>query len=478
MNMPAVFPVTAHTQYVGPGSTFVAIKGFSRDGLDYIIPAIHAGATTVVVDVQAQLTCQIEQALIDYNVQLKRVDNTRRALSSLSAQAAGYPAQKLKIIGVTGTKGKTTSVYLLEHIYRQLGYKVARMSTVKNKIGDYEFPPSLTTPQPDYLHQFLALCVSSGTQIVIMEIAAQALSLDRVADITLDAALFTNFDMEHGEFYSTLDDYFKAKAQIVHLLKPSAQLVGSHDFHWVSKVLQHSKCTRTYTATNDMNAVVRVVTTQPINTNPIMLTINVEGAEYTIDCPSLVGMHNIYNVIGVITLVSGLGHEVDKIIDGLRSFKSVPGRMERYQLPDNITAIIDYAHNPSSFASLFTTVRLLTPHLIVVFGAGGGRDKLKRPVMGALAAQYADIVILTNDNPRTEDPMAIVQDIMAGIGAQDHKKVTIELDRERAIRYAHTLCQPGSFLLLLGKGPDEYQIMGDCKIDFSEVEIIKQLTLL
>lgn len=227
--MPTVFPVTSHTDFVGVGSIFVAIDGYAENGVRYIKTAIEKGARTIVMHNDAVLDDTITAMIEHYSVTIIRVENTRKALADMSAEHAGFPAKKLKVIGITGTKGKTTTSFLLEHIMMSAGYKTALISSARNRIMGNEYSAPLTTPQPDYLQQFLKLCVDNGVELVVMEIAAQALSLHRVKGIALDGIIFTNFSHEHLEFYPTLNDYFQAKCLIFDMVKGDAPCVINAD---------------------------------------------------------------------------------------------------------------------------------------------------------------------------------------------------------------------------------------------------------
>ena len=466
--MPTIYPVTAHTQHVGPGSTFVAIKGFKEDGVQFIESALERGATRIVVAEDAQISESIAGAIATRGALFERVSNTRHALAALSAHAAGYPARTLKIVGFTGTKGKTTSVYLLDHILRMNGFKTARITGVANMICGQELPASLTTPQPDYLHQFFKLALEQGVTHVIMEVAAQALSLNRLDTIIFDAALFTNLAREHFEFYATMEEYCAIKRRIFeHTTSDSHCLVHAAD-QWASAT-QHELCKIIKYGFDDGDSGYRAE--NPSAHPAISFTRNGE----LITCPSLMGLYNAQNLLGTVLVAQHYGLSANQINAALESFGSIPGRMERYSLPGDITAIIDYAHNPSSYEALLSTLRPLTSNLIVMFGASGMRDKGKRPLMGSAAAQFADCIILTSDNPGYEDPRAIIACIKAGIPAEKQRLVIEEPDRELAIQKAYSLACAGTIIALLGKGPDEHQVIQGHKNKFSERMILKEL---
>ncbi|HEV2916413.1 MAG TPA: UDP-N-acetylmuramoyl-L-alanyl-D-glutamate--2,6-diaminopimelate ligase [Candidatus Babeliales bacterium] len=465
--MPIIFPVTAHTQHVGPGSIFVAIAGFSQDGATYIPEALHKGAKTIVIQKDVQLSTDTLNAIQYHNAILVCVTNTRYALAELSAQAAGYPANQLKIIGITGTKGKTTSAYLLTHILQESGIKTARITGVKNSINGHEMPASLTTPQPDYLHQFFKLCVEQEVTHVVMEVAAQALSLDRVATVIFDGIIFTNIAREHFEMYATMDDYFATKMRIFNHITPTSYCLANADDSYGATIPNTISQVCTYGFGNNAN----IMAVEHRVGKGISIEINNE----TYYCPSLIGHFNAQNVLGVVLMARRYGLTTQQINATLATFGSIPGRMERYTLSNGATCIIDYAHNPSSYEAFLSTLRPFTNHLIVLFGASGTRDKGKRPLMGTVAAQYADCIILTADNPGPEDPLLIIEDIAKGIDAIHQHKIIKEPDRKQAIHMAYKHAQAGSMIVLLGKGPDEYQVIKGVRHYFSEREIIQKL---
>ena len=471
ITLPKILPVTCHTHHVGPGSTFVAIKGTKVDGTDYIEQALAQGATHIVVDKQALLTAPVRKALNSANAQLVTVDNCRAALAQLSAQAWHYPAKQLRIIGVTGTKGKTSTVWLLEHILKSAGYKTALLSTAQNRILEQQFKTELTTQHPDYLHAFFALCVNAGINFVVMEVAAQALSLHRTQTIQFDGVIFTNFSQEHAEFYESMDDYFVAKCLIFNQVKPNAPLVLNNDNSWCQQLSTTYGAAHTLGVTNPGTYQLSLANNHAVT---FTLADNKERIEFA--CPALVGSFNSYNCAQACAMALQLGLDPTAIAGALESFKGVPGRLDQLVLANGARAFIDYAHNPSSYYELLSLLSTMTDHLIVVFGAGGERDRAKRPVMGGLVAKFAQLAVLTSDNPRSEDPAVIAQEIMAGIDERVRSRVMIELDREMAIRTAYSQATPTSIIAILGKGTDEYQMIGTVKYPFSERTILKSLT--
>jgi len=465
-----VFPVACHTDNIGPGSVFVAIKGQKQNGVDYIMKALQQGATTIVVQQDDKLSCDIVKKVQDVGAQLQFVENSRQALADLSAKKNGYPAKKLKIVGVTGTKGKTSTAFMLEHILQTAGYKTALLSTVHNKILTTTYKASLTTAQPDYLHAFFSRCVDAGVEYVVMEVAAQALTLHRVAGVQFDGVVFTNFSQEHAEFYSSMDDYFAAKCLLFESLKPEAPVLVNNDDRHGEKILQNYP---TFLSFGLCDAVICAERYSAEDT--LYCRVFWKEQLFDIFCQSLFGQFNVYNMLGAVGLALQLGVSDDLCKNAMKTFSGAPGRLERYQLPNGSSCFIDYAHNPSSFEVVLSSLRLRTKHLIVLFGSGGERDRIKRPTMGAIASKIADHVVITSDNPRSENVHDIIDQIYVGVAENDQHKITCEADRKTAIEIAYRVSQKDSIIALLGKGPDEYELIGDKKIPFSEKTILKSL---
>jgi UDP-N-acetylmuramyl-tripeptide synthetase len=472
-SFPKKYPVTCHTDHVGPGSTFVAIKGFQQDGIAYIPRALEHGASTIVVDQDAIIAPEIANRIEQAGACLVRVPNTRKALAQMSARANGYPAKKLSIIAVTGTKGKTTCAYLLAHSLRKLGNSVALLSTVTNQINEEVLPTELTTQQPDYLHTFFKLCVNRNVQYVVMEVAAQAQTLYRTYELEFDGILFTNFSQEHAEFYETQEEYFQAKLSIFKQAKPNAPCLVNADDERFSAIQEAFSNIKSYSCEHEESTYRALLNQQSIG--EVSTTCITKENQIPVTCEALIGRFNVYNVLGVMGLLVSMGFSEALVAQAISSFPGVPGRLERYHLPNGAQCFIDYAHNPSSFEAVLSTLAGLTEDLIVVFGAGGDRDRVKRPVMGAIAARYAQRIILTSDNPRSEDPSTIITDIMYGMECTDGK-VMQELDRAHAIQRAYEVSHAGSIIAVLGKGPDEYQLVKGVKTFFSDVKTVLSLT--
>lgn len=472
MELPKNWRVSCHTRYVSQGSIFVAIKGQNFDGVDFIYEALRKGAKKIVVAHDVFLDEKIKQAINDKVADLILVPDARLALAQLSAEAYNWPAKKLKIIAITGTKGKTTTASLVYHMLRTAGKRVALLGTIVNKINEHAFEASLTTPQPDYLHMFFNECNKLGVDYVVMETAAQAASLKRIDGINFDVVAFTNFGNEHGEFYDTMEDYFKAKVSILMQAKKTAIVFLNKDDARVSALSQLMQNVQFFSAI-DTEAHWYVAT--DLKKDQLVGEYIYQNKKTAFVCPSLMGSFNALNVILAVAIAHTFGIADEQLQKACMTFPLLPGRLERYTVQKGIEYVIDYAHTPESYEHVLSLLREKTNHLTVIFGAGGLRDRNKRPKMGAIAARYADRIFLTTDNPRTEDPLMIIQDILSGIDTEQKHKVIIELDREKAIQSSYQLSEKDAIIALLGKGPDEYQLIQGTKIPFSEKTIIQQL---
>ncbi len=506
ITLPSAWPVACHTDYVGRNSTFVAIKGQKEDGIRYVPLALQKGARTIIAEHAADISPQILDVIKKADAQLMFVANARRSLALLAANAWNNPAAQLKIIAVTGTKGKTTTAWLLHHILQKAGHQTALLSSVKNKINDQEFPTELTTQQPDYLHAFFHTCVQAGVEYVVMEVAAQAFSLHRIAGLTFDGLIFTNFSQAHGEFYPTVDEYFAVKRALFDCVNAGSPMVINADDEKGKELLEsfqealsfsvsesgsmvryglrptHHVCndihilSSTQCVSKDTSRSGSFAHIESFGAQGISGILNGLDSAAAFTCPALIGLFNAYNILAAGTMALRLGMPAQDIVAALATFCGVPGRLERHNLPNGAFCFIDFAHNPLSFESVLPLLRSLTNHLILVSGAGGDRDRAMRPVMGRLLAEYADLVFLTTDNPRSENPADIIAAMYAGIDPEKRSRVICEVDREKAIQKAYAASRAGSIVALLGKGPDEYQIFGTIKMPFSERAIVQQLS--
>lgn len=474
LKLPQVFPVTCHTNYVGPGSTFIAIKGYKEDGTNYIHLALEKGATTIIVQIDTKLSADIKKQITKKGAQIQYVENTRATLAHLSAHVLNYPAKKLQIIGITGTKGKTTTTFLVEHILKEAGYKTAQISSVNNAILGKSKKSSLTTPPADYLQIFFDQCVKNGVEWVVVEVAAHALALDRTAGISFDGIVFTNFESEHLEFFKDLNEYFNTKLRIFEQLKPNAPAFINDDNSWCRKIPSYYPFIKRFGLDKPKLDITALV--DHGWEHRLSFTVPWQTRKHRLMCPTLFGYFNAYNIIGAVGISLNLNIPMETIAAALYSFPGVPGRQDYYKLPNGAICIIDYAHTPESFKAILSFLRLYTDHLIVVFGAGGERDPKKRPLIGKEAATYADIIILTTDNPRSENPYQIIEDIFTGIPPEKKNNVLHEVDRAKAIKKAYSLSSENSIITILGKGAEKYQIIGNSILPFSDKVTILELS--
>lgn len=471
MLMPKIYPVTCHTDHVGPGSTFVAIKGYATDGTKYINDALAKGATTIVLD-QASSTPELEDLCKQFQAGYSVVRDTRIALAEQAAQALGNPADKLKIIGITGTKGKTTTAYLTEYLLRQAGHKTALVSTIAQTIGDQREDSKLTTPESDYLQMFFAQCVKAGVEYVVMEVSSHALALNRVHGIEFTSVGFSNLSQDHLDFHGDLESYFAAKTQLFSMVKAGGSIVINSDSEWGKRA---AECA----AAHSKGASIISYGQEPMSANHEHLQIletsfsgiTIKLGSQTYFCPSLFGSFNGYNIAMAILLCSDAKINAAQ---ALAQFPGVPGRLQKHTLKSGAHAFVDYAHNTPSFHAVLSMLRPYTKHLIVIFGCGGNKPKERRFGMGRVAAEFADTIIVTDDNPRFEDRNAIINDIISGMPEEKQKAVVRQADRAQAIALAASLAHEGSIVALLGKGHETYYLINGQTLYFDDYEEIRK----
>ncbi len=467
----AVKSIAYDSRLVKLGSVFVAIRGLKTDGHKFIQDAIEKGAKAVVMEDDAALS---DSFFLHTGVMKVVVHNTRRALAVMSSRFYDEPSKKLHMIGITGTNGKTTTTYLITSMLEAAGEKVGLIGTIEYKLGEETIPATYTTPESLELNNLLHTMVKKDLQSVVMEVSSHALSLDRVFGFDFDAAVFTNLTQDHLDFHGTMEEYFKAKKILFDSLSSNATAVINLDDAFGSRI--HDSCrAKTITYSFQSPADVKAENIQ-LSMDGITFDVVYQGKHDTLSS-SLVGRFNVYNILGAYACGIGLGIETEKLKSAIRNVKSVRGRFERIISPRSWTAIIDYAHTPDALENCLRALHDVFPSprtnkIITVFGCGGNRDRGKRPLMSRIASELSDVTIVTSDNPRHENPEAIIDEIMVGIKPGAH--VIRIADRREAIHQGLSLAKKGDVVLIAGKGHEDYQVIGDKKIHFDDREIVEE----
>ena len=449
--------ISYDSRTVRPGDLFAAIAGEEYDGAQFIPQALERGAVCVL----AREACS--------NIPCVVVPDPRRALAELAANYFGHPAKDLTLVGVTGTNGKTTSTYLIKHILEKtLGARVGLMGTICNMVDDRVLPARRTTPESLDLQRLLYQMRCGGCTHVVMEVSSHALALGRVHGLTFDAALFTNLTQDHLDFHGTMEAYAQAKAG---LFQNCRLAVYNADDPWHELLLAQSPSARvSYGLDTAADLTAGDIDLRPGGASFLACR---EGEEVPVQL-LLPGRFNIYNALGALAVCQGLGVPLWAGAAALASCGGARGRMEVVPTPGkDYTVLIDYAHTPDALEKVLTALRGLTRgRIIAVFGCGGDRDRTKRPEMGAIAARLSDVAVVTSDNPRTEEPMAIIRDILQGMPPEGY---VVEVDRIRAIGLALSLAKSGDVVVLCGKGHETYQEIGTQRIHLDERQIVAQL---
>jgi UDP-N-acetylmuramoyl-L-alanyl-D-glutamate--2,6-diaminopimelate ligase len=472
-----VTSVVQDSRQAAPGALFVAVRGFHSDGHQFIPQAIGRGVAAVVVEERSQVDAPEGVALL-------RVPDSRKALAKLAAKFYGHPSAKLKLVGITGTKGKTTTSYLVRSILEAAGHRTGLIGTIDYRIGDRVYPAPNTTPESVDLQALLAEMVERGAAHCVMEVSSHALALGRTDGCVFEAAAFTHLAPEHLDFHASLEEYFQAKLKLfVGLGTDKTAVVNRDDNRWNEIVRQTTATVITYGLADDAD----IHPVGAIEHDRTGLRFSVASPRGEVRIVSrMVGSHNVPNILAAIGLGIALGCPRESIEAGISRMQAVPGRMETVDEGQPYAVIVDYAHTDDSLASLLEAVRDIgSGRIITVFGCGGDRDRTKRPRMGAAALAGSDIVVVTSDNPRTEDPLTIISEIetgMSGVGVRidDLRKlrsVTVSQrpyvvipDRTAAIEHAIGLATAGDVVVLAGKGHEDYQIIGDRKVPFDDRE--------
>ena len=439
---------------VKPGNLFVAICGYDTDGHKYIPMALEKGAACVL--------CEKAPAEGEYVL----LSDTRRGLALAGANWYGNPAGEMTMIGITGTNGKTTTTYLVKHILEDcLGAKVGLVGTIQNMIGDEVLHTERTTPESLELQALFRHMADAGCTHVVMEVSSHALCLHRVDGVTFDVGVFTNLTQDHLDFHKTMEEYCRAKAMLFARSKVGAVNV---DDPWAKEILAHATCpVITYSAKGQAALEATDIRLEP---HHVAFTAHYQGTE-TACTLGIPGAFSVYNALSALSAALALGIAPEKAAASLATARGVKGRAEVVPTPGkDYTVLIDYSHTPDSLENILKTVReFARGRVIAVFGCGGDRDPIKRPIMGKIAADLADLVVVTSDNPRTEDPMAIIDQILVGI-PKDQTPTTVIENRRQAIRWAMDNAKAGDVIVLAGKGHETYQEIGHEKFHLDERE--------
>jgi len=453
--------ITIDSRKVINGSLFVAIKGSKLDGHLFIPDVINQGATAIVC---ASLPAQLVEGITYI-----KVKNTSSSLGYIASAFYDYPSTKLKLVGVTGTNGKTTVATLLYSLFMNAGFNTGLISTVENRINNQIIPSTHTTPDAVSLNALLAMMADNHCEYAFMECSSHAISQDRIGGLSFSGALFTNLTHDHLDYHKTFSAYRDAKKKFFDSLDDSAFAIINKDDKNGSVMIQNTKAS-CYTYSMNTKADFRVkIMDQDFNG----MLLNIDNTEVWVQ---LTGEFNAYNLCLVYATAFLLGLKRENLVIAISSLKPVRGRFDHLESKSKVTAIIDYAHTPDALKNVLTTINKIRTNnekLITVVGCGGDRDKSKRPIMARVASELSSLVLLTSDNPRTENPETILDEMMAGVLSENFKKVIRITDRSAAIKSAVTMAKPGDIILIAGKGHENYQEIMGSKFPFDDKAEVK-----
>ena len=444
------------------GTAFVAIKGTAVDGHSFIDSVIEKGCTIIIAEYDVK---------VPENVTLLVTDNSSKALALMATNFYDHPSEKLKLVGITGTNGKTTTTTLLFNLFMKLGYKSGLLSTVVNKIGNTDIASTHTTPDPVALNELLNEMVHEGCTHCFMEVSSHAIHQHRISGLVFAGGVFTNITHDHLDYHATFKEYIRVKKSFFDELPSLAFALTNCDDKNGMVMLQNTKASKhTFALKSPADFKVKVIENQFSG-----LVLNLCGTEVW---SKLIGDFNAYNLVTVYAVSELLGEDKLEVLTALSALESVDGRFQYTTSNGGITAIVDYAHTPDALENVLKTIssiRTRNETVYTVVGCGGDRDKLKRPTMAAIACELSDKVIITSDNPRTEDPNTIIEEMMAGVEGQHFKKTLSIVDREQAIKTAVSMAQKGDIILIAGKGHEKYQDIKGVKHHFDDMELVTEL---
>ncbi|HEX9092867.1 MAG TPA: UDP-N-acetylmuramoyl-L-alanyl-D-glutamate--2,6-diaminopimelate ligase, partial [Coriobacteriia bacterium] len=444
---------------VRPGDAFFCIPGTVRDGHDFARDAVARGAAVLVVS----------RELPDAGAPQVVVGDPRAALAIASARFFGMPSERLRVVGITGTNGKTTTAYLVEAILKEAGLRTGLIGTVETRMEESAERSVRTTPESRDLQELLSRMADSGVEAVVMEVSSHAVELRRVDAVRFAVAAFTNLSQDHLDFHHTMEDYFSAKARLFAGIAPGAQVVNVDDWYG-RRIAAETGATWTVGRTPEAVLSAREVRLAPSSSSFRLVGPSLE-ADITLP---LAGDFNVSNALVAAGCALALGLPLDAVVAGLAAAPQVPGRLERVDEGQPFSVLVDYAHTPDGLAKALEAVREVTSgRVITVFGCGGDRDPVKRPLMGAAAGRLSDVAVLTSDNPRSEDPAAIIRQVEGGLDGTTAEKHVVA-DRREAIRFAVSAACPGDTVLVAGKGHEDYQVFADRKVRFDDREVARE----
>lgn len=446
------------SRQVSDGHLFIAVKGTQVDGHTYIHKAIESGARAIL--------CEDMPSDINPQVTYIQVGNTEQNVGQIATTFYGNPTQKLHLVGVTGTNGKTTIATTLFNLFRQMGQHAGLLSTVVNRIDDEIIPTQHTTPDPITLNKLLAQMADAGCEYVFMEVSSHSIVQNRIGGLIFAGGLFTNITRDHLDYHKTFENYLKAKKQFFDQLTSDAFVVTNADDKNGMVMTQNTKATvKTYSMQRPADFKAKL-----IECHFEGMYLNINGEEVGVQ---FIGKFNVSNLLAVYGCAVMLGKQPHDVLVALSMMKPVSGRFESLRSPSGYTAIVDYAHTPDALENVLNAIHGVLEgrgQVITVCGAGGNRDKGKRPLMAQEAVRQSDRVIITSDNPRFEEPQDIINDMMAGLDAEQRRKVLTIVDRREAIRAACMMAQKGDVILIAGKGHEDYQDVKGVKHHFDDKE--------
>lgn len=447
---------------VADGHLFIAMRGTQVDGHQFIAKAVEMGAAAVL--------CEELPAELSPSVTYVQVKDTEDIVGPVATEFYGNPSSKLKLVGVTGTNGKTTIATLLYNMFRKMGHKCGLLSTVCNYIEDEAIPASHTTPDPIELNRLLSLMVEAGCEYAFMECSSHAIAQKRIGGLTFAGGLFTNLTRDHLDYHKTVENYRDAKKKFFDDLPKDAFAITNADDKNGMVMTQNTKAkVKTYSVRSLADFHAKII---ECHFEGMYLDIN--GREVGVQ---FIGKFNVSNLLAVYGAAVMLGKDPEEVLVVLSTLHSVSGRLEPIRSEEGVTAVVDYAHTPDALVNVLDTLREVMNGkgtLITVCGCGGNRDAGKRPIMAQEAVKASDKVILTSDNPRKEDPQAILDDMLAGLTPQQKRQVLTIVDRREAIKTAVMLAQKGDVILIAGKGHEDYQIIGEVKHHFDDREEVRK----